>query len=91
MLRSQDYDNFNTLVSGFNQEVKPLSEQIAEKLAATVRKITPPHLLNEYPILSTLVSSPLLHHTIEKCIEAGILQEPKSRLCGEGSLLVVEE
>lgn len=91
VLRSQDYDNFNTLVSGFNQEVKPLSEQIAEKLAATVRKITPPHLLNEYPILSTLVSSPLLHHTIEKCIEAGILQEPKSRLCGEGSLLVVEE
>jgi len=91
VMKTSDNKDFYSLTNNFDKNIEPLCDKIAEKLSKVIKKQVPKHLLNEYPILTDIATMPLLHHTIEKCIEKGILKEPESRLCAEGSCLYVKE
>lgn len=84
------YEKRDQLMDGFVKEIESLSEKIAGQMAKVIKKLMPKHLIDEYRMLIMLAANPLRHHSIEKCIEKGILTEPEGKVCAEGAWLVVE-
>lgn len=89
VLSSEQERDFYKLSTDFKSDILDLADKIAEKLSDLIKKIVPPHLLNEYPMFSMAASIRILHNTIEKCIETGILNKPEKTLCAEGAWMIV--
>lgn len=83
--------DFYKLSTDIQDDIADLANQISKNLAAVIKKITPKHLLNEYPMLCLLISLPVLHRSIERCIEKGILNTPEKNPCAEGTWLIVQK
>jgi RNA polymerase sigma factor (sigma-70 family) len=81
--------DFYALSSNFHTNIIDIADSIAEKLAALIKSNVPPHLMSEYPMFSMVACINLLNDTIEKCIDSGILNPPRNRLCSEGSWMIL--
>lgn len=69
-----------------------VAEDIAKELAEFIKSHLPKHLENEFLTYSSLIASIRLgSDIIEEYIKADILTCPKSRLCGEGVIVIVEK
>ncbi|MPM52328.1 hypothetical protein SDC9_99087 [bioreactor metagenome] len=89
-----DYKNrndFNKLSEDIKPQIEPIGRKIADNLAKEIKTMVPRHLMNEYSLFSMLVSVPILHQSIEKCIEKGVLKAPEKPLCAEGCYLAIEK
>lgn len=89
VLSSEQEKEFNKLSTDFKSDILDLADKVAEKSSNLIKKIVPPHLLNEYPMFSMAASIRILHNTIEKCIDTGILNKPEKALCAEGTWMIV--
>lgn len=89
VLNAEHEKDFYKLSTDFTFEVLDLADIIADKLANMIKKILPSHLINEYPMFSMAASIRILHNTIEKCIETGILNIPEKSSCAEGAWMIV--
>lgn len=87
----ENKEEFNKLSTDIIPKLENIAKKIAGNLAGEIKNMVPKHLLNEYPLFSMLVSAPILHNSIERCIEKGILTKPEKTLCAEGSYLIVKK
>jgi hypothetical protein len=90
VFRAENENEFRALSSNFSANNTDLADIISGKLAALMKSIIPPHLMNEYPMFSMAASIGILNDTIEKCIENAILNVPKNKLCSEGAWMMLK-
>ena len=92
VLKADDEAKFYNLLSDFEEDSKRIAEKIAGDMADYIKKHIPKHLLCEYQYYNSLIASVrLMHDTVEECIKEGLLVAPESKVCAEGTYLVVGE
>ncbi|MBE6570059.1 MAG: RNA polymerase sigma factor [Ruminococcaceae bacterium] len=67
------------------------SLQIAEKLAALIRKNIPDYLLGEWEFANTIASLPMIDVLLETLIEKGLLVPPENGIGAEGCWMIVQK
>lgn len=89
--RTQE-EHFRSLSQKLNTGAEEIIEKIAGELAAFMRKCIPAHLMDEYQVYTQLIAGiRIFSNVAEECIKEGLLTAPKSRLCAEGVLMIVEK
>lgn len=65
-------------------------EEIAEKMAAFIKKVVPEHLKEDWMFVNRLANQPVLDTVVEALIEKGVLTPPENGLGAEGCWVQVE-
>lgn len=92
VIDSKDSEEFFKFSYDFNENMGDIIENTARELATFMKAHIPEHLFCEYRSYTELIAGiRILHQTIETCIEAGLLSEPKNQPGAEGVLMIVEK
>lgn len=92
VIERKDMEDFYDFSYELNEDMDAMIEQIAAELAAFMRSHIPDYLMNEYQIYTELIARMrILSKTIDACIDEGLLLKPKSRICAEGTWMIVEK
>lgn len=92
VISQKDLIAFYDFAYAFNDDTMDISEQIADELAAFMKKHIPEHLMNEYPVYTSLIAGiRILSNAIEECISEGLLIPPANRTGAEGILMAVQK
>jgi len=92
VINQKDLIDFYDFAYAFNDDTMDISEQIADELAAFMKKHIPEHLMNEYPVYTSLIAGiRILSNAIEECISEGLLIPPANRTGAEGILMAVQK
>ena len=70
-----DWMNLTKLNDGLIQEYKPEVLEVAEEIAALIKKYVPEHVLGDYKMANRLAAMPVLDSLIDALIDKGLSRE----------------
>lgn len=91
IVEAEKTNELHRLLDGFYIRLESCCRELAEEAATFIRKHIQKHLINEYKTYNMILSSSFSGQVIDKCIEIGLLNEPKSRKGPEGVLVRVKK
>ena len=91
IIEAERSNDLYKLLDDFYALLTPCCEKLALDVSNYIKKHIQKHLIDEYKTYNMIISSAIVNKVIDKCIEIGVLNEPKSRKGSEGVLVLVEK
>ena len=91
VMAAEDADRVWDVDRALREEIRPIAEEVAEKTAAWLRSVLPPHLMEDYLKVSSLASASVLDAVLDDMLERGLLEIPEGGLGAEGCWMTVEK
>lgn len=91
VLRQEDADDFYSLAGGFYPEVSAFADGLVEDFNGMIKRYLPGHLYGQVNKFINHTTCGFESDVIGKCIERGILYQPESLLCAEGTFMVLQK